>query len=97
MMTQHLVIQLDSARIDAYTLANSGHWDPAQTTKTMSEYIDDVAVPQVKELLTNPELLNRICIKGDVEISRPSEIFFTHDLTVQLYLNTFVICLTNVL
>ncbi|MFB6455306.1 alpha-L-fucosidase [Chitinophaga sp. Hz27] len=43
----------DSARIDAYTQANSGHWDPAQTTATMSEYIDKVAVPQVKELLTN--------------------------------------------
>lgn len=43
----------DSARIDAYTAANSGHWDPAQTTKTMAQYIDEVAVPQVKELLTN--------------------------------------------
>lgn len=43
----------DSARIDAYTAAHSGHWDPAQTTKTMSEYIDAVAVPQVKEILTN--------------------------------------------
>ncbi|MCF6402929.1 alpha-L-fucosidase [Chitinophaga filiformis] len=43
----------DSARIDAYTAANNGHWDPAQTTRTMSQYIDDVAVPQVKELLTN--------------------------------------------
>jgi alpha-L-fucosidase len=43
----------DSATIDAYTAANSGHWDPAQTTKTMGQYIDDVAVPQVKELLTN--------------------------------------------
>jgi alpha-L-fucosidase len=43
----------DSARIDAYTAANSGHWDPAQTTKTMSQYIDDIAVPQVKEILTN--------------------------------------------
>lgn len=43
----------DSARIDAYTEAHSGHWDPAQTTKTMAQYIDDVAVPQVKELLTN--------------------------------------------
>lgn len=43
----------DSAAIDAYTTANSGHWDPAQTTKTMSQYIDDVAVPQVKELLKN--------------------------------------------
>lgn len=43
----------DSAKIDAYTAANSGHWDPAQTTKTMSQYIDEVAVPQVKELLSN--------------------------------------------
>ena len=43
----------DSARIDVYTEAHSGHWDPAQTTKTMAQYIDDIAVPQVKELLTN--------------------------------------------
>lgn len=43
----------DSARIDAYTAAHSGHWDPVQTTKTMSQYIDDIAVPQVKEILTN--------------------------------------------
>ena len=43
----------DSSTIDAYTAANSGHWDAAQTTKSMSQYIDDVAVPQVKELLTN--------------------------------------------
>ena len=43
----------DSAKIDAYTAAHNGHWDPAQETKTMSQYIDEVAVPQVKELLTN--------------------------------------------
>jgi alpha-L-fucosidase len=43
----------DSAAIDAYTEAHNGHWDPAQTTKTMSQYIDEVAIPQVKELLTN--------------------------------------------
>jgi alpha-L-fucosidase len=43
----------DSARIDAYTAAHEGHWDPVQTTKTMAQYMDDVAVPQVKELLTN--------------------------------------------
>ncbi len=43
----------DSALIDAYTKEHEGHWDPAQTTKTMSQYIDDVAVPQVKELLSN--------------------------------------------
>ncbi|GAA4730453.1 alpha-L-fucosidase [Flavisolibacter ginsenosidimutans] len=43
----------DSAKIDAYTAAHNGHWDPAQETKTMSQYMDDVAVPQVKELLTN--------------------------------------------
>ncbi len=43
----------DSARIDAYTKEHSGHWDPYQTTRTMAEYIDQVAVPEVKELLTN--------------------------------------------
>jgi alpha-L-fucosidase len=43
----------DSVTIDAYTAAHAGHWDPAQETKTMSQYMDDVAVPQVKELLTN--------------------------------------------
>lgn len=43
----------DSAKIDAYTKAHNGHWDPAQETKTFDQYIDDVAVPQVKELLTN--------------------------------------------
>lgn len=43
----------DSAKIDAYTQEHSGHWDPAQTSSTMAEYIDKVAVPQVKELLTN--------------------------------------------
>jgi len=42
----------DSTTIDAYTQTHEGHWDPAQTTKTMSQYIDDVAVPQIKELLT---------------------------------------------
>lgn len=43
----------DSAKIDAYTAAHNGHWDPAQESKTMSQYMNDVAVPQVKELLTN--------------------------------------------
>jgi len=43
----------DSAKIDAYIKAHTGHWDPYQTTATMSEYIDRVSVPQVKELLTN--------------------------------------------
>ena len=43
----------DSARIDAYTAANSGHWDPVQTSKSMDQYIDEIAVPQVKEILTN--------------------------------------------
>ena len=43
----------DSARIDAYTKAHRGHWDPAQETKPFARYIDDVAVPQVRELLIN--------------------------------------------
>lgn len=43
----------DSARIDAYTKEHNGHWDPKQETASFAEYIDRVAVPQVKELLTN--------------------------------------------
>jgi alpha-L-fucosidase len=43
----------DSARIDAYTSTHKGHWDPAQETASFDEYIDRVAVPQVKELLTH--------------------------------------------
>lgn len=42
----------DSAKIDAYTAAHKGHWDPLQTTRTMDEYMEDVAIPQVRELLT---------------------------------------------
>ena len=43
----------DAAKIDAFTAANNGHWDPAQMTATMDEYMENVAVPQVKELMTN--------------------------------------------
>ncbi|HET9571678.1 MAG TPA: alpha-L-fucosidase [Bacteroidales bacterium] len=43
----------DSALIDAYTNEHKGHWDPYQTTKTFEQYIDEVAVPQVKEILSN--------------------------------------------
>ena len=43
----------DSVIIDAYTREHNGHWDPAQEKRTFAQYIDDVAVPQVKEILTN--------------------------------------------
>ncbi|MEO5684634.1 MAG: alpha-L-fucosidase [Chitinophagaceae bacterium] len=43
----------DSSLIDAYTKEHEGHWDPAQTSKTMGQYMDEVVVPQVKELFSN--------------------------------------------
>ncbi len=43
----------DSSKIDAYTQQHNGHWDPKQEANTFAEYIDRVAVPQVKELMTN--------------------------------------------
>ena len=43
----------DSIIIDAYTAEHNGKWDPAQETRTMEQYINEVAVPQVKELLEN--------------------------------------------
>ena len=42
-----------AAEIDAYTKAHHGHWDAAQETRSMADYIDQVAVPQIKELLSN--------------------------------------------
>lgn len=43
----------DSTQIDNYTDVHEGHWDPAQETSTFEEYIDTVAVPQVREILSN--------------------------------------------
>lgn len=43
----------DSALVDAYTKEHNGHWDPNQEKQTFAQYIDKVAVPQVKELMTN--------------------------------------------
>ncbi len=42
----------DSARIDNYTAENQGHWDPVQSSVSFDEYINKVAVPQVREILT---------------------------------------------
>jgi len=43
----------DSAKIDAFTQKNNGHWDPVQFSRTMEQYIEQVSIPQIKELLTN--------------------------------------------
>ena len=43
----------DAEKIDAYTLAHGGSWDPLQQTRTRNEYIDQLAIPQLKELLEN--------------------------------------------
>ena len=43
----------DSSKIDAYTASHKGHWDPLQETRSFDDYIDEVSVPQVKELLKN--------------------------------------------
>ncbi len=43
----------DSTRIDRYTAEHGGHWDPVQETASFDEYIDRVAVPQVREILSN--------------------------------------------
>jgi alpha-L-fucosidase len=43
----------DSAIIDQYTSEHNGSWDPLQESRTMEQYINEVAIPQVRELLTN--------------------------------------------
>lgn len=42
----------DGEKIDEYTAQHRGHWDPAQEGD-MDEYIKNIAVPQVREILTN--------------------------------------------
>lgn len=46
-------LNTDSTKIDQYTLDHNGHWDAIQETRSMEQYIDEVSVPQVKELLEN--------------------------------------------
>ncbi len=48
----------DSTRIDKYTSENDGHWDAAQLG-SFDEYLDNIAVPQVKEILSryHPDIL----------------------------------------
>lgn len=42
-----------SEEIDRYTKTHNGSWDPAQQTATNEEYINNVAIPQIRELLNN--------------------------------------------
>ena len=43
----------DSAKIDKYTEEYKGHWDAEQMRTTMADYMQRVAIPQVKELISN--------------------------------------------
>ncbi len=41
----------DSLMIDNYTLRHEGHWDGYQDARTFDEYLHEVSIPQMKELL----------------------------------------------
>ena len=43
---------LDSAEINEFTATHHGAWDHLQIQKTFNEYFHDVALPQIKELLS---------------------------------------------
>lgn len=43
----------DSTYIDQYTSSHRGSWDCLQQTTTFEDYFDNVALPQIKELLNN--------------------------------------------
>lgn len=42
-----------AAEIDRYVSEHNGSWDPMQQTATREEYFENVAIPQIRELLTN--------------------------------------------
>ena len=43
----------DSTEIDQFTADHLGGWDYLQRTRTIEQYMDSVAIPQIKELLSN--------------------------------------------
>lgn len=43
----------DSTEIDAYTANHAGAWDYLQTTAGFNDYLQQIAIPQIKELLEN--------------------------------------------
>lgn len=43
----------DSVEIDAFTKANIGGWDAIQRSVSIDDYFRNVALPQIRELLTN--------------------------------------------
>lgn len=43
----------DSTYTDTFTKVNGGAWDAIQRTATFNEYFDKIAIPQIKEILTN--------------------------------------------
>lgn len=42
----------EADKVDAYTQAHKGSWDPAQQVRTYDEYFEQIAYPQIRELLT---------------------------------------------
>ncbi|MFV0535999.1 MAG: alpha-L-fucosidase [Dysgonomonas sp.] len=43
----------DSVYVDIFSKANGGAWDAIQRTSTFDEYFNKIAIPQIKEILTN--------------------------------------------
>lgn len=43
----------DSTWVDDFTKKNLGGWDAIQRSKTIEQYFDEVAIPQIKEILNN--------------------------------------------
>src|SRR5690606_1818577 len=42
----------NAIQMDEFTKANDGHWDSIQLSKTFKEYVEGIAIPQIKEILT---------------------------------------------
>ncbi len=45
----------DAEEVDAFSAAHGGAWDPGQLTRSFADYVDQVGLPQVRELLTRYE------------------------------------------
>lgn len=79
----------DSTEIDAFTAANNGAWDCIQESESFESYFYKVALPQIKELLTN---------YGDIAIlwfDYPREITTAEAQDIQKELDKYPQIITN--
>ncbi|MCM1037160.1 MAG: alpha-L-fucosidase [Bacteroides sp.] len=70
----------DADKIDAYTAAHEGSWDPAQQTRTHDQYFSDIALGQIRELLERHGDYINVIFWDTPSLMKPEYAAAVHDL-----------------